>query len=104
MQVMECGHPGPAWEEGHTKVPEQSGTLSYEGRNGADGTSENKVAGRRSVEPAETVACSLNRVAWRPVLSFLKGHFALPGAQPTLPVFVFLQMCTSFIPPLISTL
>lgn len=45
----------------HTKVPEQSGTLSYEGRNGADGTSENKVAGRRSVEPAETVACSLDR-------------------------------------------
>lgn len=35
---------------------------------------------------------------------FLKGHFALPGALPTPPVFVFLQMCTSLIPPLKSTL
>lgn len=104
VQVMESGHPGPAWEEGHTKVPEQSRTLSYEGRDGADRTSENKLAGGRSVEPAEMVACSLNQVAWRPILPFLKGHFALPGALPTLPVFVFLQMCTSLIPPLISTL
>ena len=30
VQVMESGHPGPAWDEGHTKVPEQSMTLSYE--------------------------------------------------------------------------
>lgn len=106
MQVMESGHSGAAWEEGQAKVPEQSRTLSYEGRDGADGTSENKVCvGRgRFVEPAEMVACSLNQAAWRPSRPFSRGHFALPGALPTPPVFVFLQMCTSLIPPLKSTL
>lgn len=84
VQVIESGHPGPAWEEGQAKVPELSRTLSYEGRDGADGTSENKVCvgGGRFVEPAETVACSLNQAAWRPSRPFSRGTLHFLGRCP----------------------
>lgn len=93
VQVAESGNAGPDQEEGWAKDPEQKRTLSYESRDGSDGTSENKVGGfMESVEMVSRgkwirtdshsvcLECSLNQAGRRPTLPlhFLKSHSTLP--------------------------